>query len=243
MDNLMDKGYVMIARQLVDSEIFEKPASWLKILIFLLIQAQHKPYKRLKRGQCYTTYASISEACKVTRSEVDHAIRYMKKTQMLATQKATRGMVVTICNYDTYQDVTVYRSDSKSDTKATQTTICGDLKATQKRQDKQEWKNDKNDNKKTTGGFDVFYKAYPKKKSKDSARRRWKAIKPNAELLETMLVAIEQQKKSEQWTKDGGQFIPHPATWLNDGGWKDELPQAPETELEKLARIRKEYKI
>ena len=35
--------------------------------------------------------------------------------------------------------------------------------------------------------------------------------------------AIEAQKKSPQWTKDGGQFIPHPATWLNGKRWEDQV--------------------
>ena len=36
-----------------------------------------------------------------------------------------------------------------------------------------------------------------------------------------MLSAIEAQKKSEQWTRDNGQFIPYPSTWLNRGQWDD----------------------
>jgi hypothetical protein len=28
--------------------------------------------------------------------------------------------------------------------------------------------------------------------------------------------------RSAQWTKDGGQFIPHPASWLRAHGWHDD---------------------
>ena len=38
-----------------------------------------------------------------------------------------------------------------------------------------------------------------------------------------MLSAIDTQKKSDQWKKDGGQFIPNPATWLNQRRWEDEV--------------------
>ena len=38
-----------------------------------------------------------------------------------------------------------------------------------------------------------------------------------------MLEAIEKHKASSQWQKDGGQFIPHPATWLNQERWEDEI--------------------
>ena len=37
-----------------------------------------------------------------------------------------------------------------------------------------------------------------------------------------MVAAVEQHCASEQWQKDGGQFIPHPRTWLHQGRWKDE---------------------
>lgn len=41
--------------------------------------------------------------------------------------------------------------------------------------------------------------------------------------LEVLLKALEEQKKSLQWTKDGGQFVPHPTTWLNQERWEDEI--------------------
>jgi hypothetical protein len=44
-----------------------------------------------------------------------------------------------------------------------------------------------------------------------------------------MLSAVEAQKQTDQWTKDGGQYIPHPSTWLNQGRWEDET----EIEVEK----------
>lgn len=68
--------------------------------------------------------------------------------------------------------------------------------------------------------FEVFWTAYPRKVGKGAARKRFDtAIKKTT--LEVMLSAIEAQKKSDQWTKDGGQFIPHPSTWLNQERWSD----------------------
>ena len=46
-----------------------------------------------------------------------------------------------------------------------------------------------------------------------------------------MVKALELAKNSNDWKKEDGQFIPYPATWLNRGQWKDELPL---TEEEKL---------
>lgn len=70
-------------------------------------------------------------------------------------------------------------------------------------------------------GFSRFWDAYPKKKSKGKAELAFKTIKPNEQLLETMLQAIERAKTSFEWLKEGGQFIPHPASWLRAKGWED----------------------
>ena len=40
--------------------------------------------------------------------------------------------------------------------------------------------------------------------------------------LDTLIAAVEKQKTWEQWQKDEGQFIPNPATWLNQSRWDDE---------------------
>jgi len=48
----------------------------------------------------------------------------------------------------------------------------------------------------------------------------------SAELLPKILHALELQKKSDPWTRDGGKFIPYPTTWINGSRWDDELESA-----------------
>jgi hypothetical protein len=48
-----------------------------------------------------------------------------------------------------------------------------------------------------------------------------KSKNPDA-VLEQMLSAIARSKRTEQWQKDGGKFIPMPTTWLNQRRWEDE---------------------
>lgn len=69
--------------------------------------------------------------------------------------------------------------------------------------------------------FDSFYQAYPKKIGKPAALKAFAKCKPDESLLQTMLDAIERQSQSEQWQKNDGQFIPNPATWLNQERWDD----------------------
>lgn len=70
--------------------------------------------------------------------------------------------------------------------------------------------------------FDQFWKAYPRKKYKERARKAWAKINPNQDLLRKMMDSLEREKKTDQWTRDSGNYIPHPATWLNGRCWEDE---------------------
>ena len=87
--------------------------------------------------------------------------------------------------------------------------------------------------------FNKFWTAYPKHIAKQSAVKAFEKLKPDEKLLEAMLKAIEMQKESKQWEKDGGAFIPYPATWLNQRRWEDELPQG-ETDNVFLQMLREE---
>ena len=71
--------------------------------------------------------------------------------------------------------------------------------------------------------FEIFYKEYPKKVGKENARKAFKKLDFNETLLNTMILAIKAQRGSEQWIKNDGEFIPHPATWLNGKRWLDEV--------------------
>lgn len=75
--------------------------------------------------------------------------------------------------------------------------------------------------------FEKFWKSYPRKKSKADAEKAWAKINPSEQLVATMLAAIEQAKTSVDWTKERGQFIPYPATWLNKRCWEDEVVERP----------------
>jgi hypothetical protein len=76
--------------------------------------------------------------------------------------------------------------------------------------------------------FKEFWDAYPKKVGKGAAEKSYKKIKPDSDLQERIMGAIYDAKKSKDWKKDNGQYIPHPATWLNQKRWEDELDPEPE---------------
>lgn len=70
--------------------------------------------------------------------------------------------------------------------------------------------------------FDQFWQQYPNKVAKANALKAWRKIKPDVSLLAKILQALSVAKASESWVKEGGRFVPHPATWLNGKRWEDE---------------------
>lgn len=69
-------------------------------------------------------------------------------------------------------------------------------------------------------GFARFWQAYPRKTAKQNALAAWKRLAPGESLLAAILEALEKHKDSEQWRRG---IITHPATWLNQRRWEDEV--------------------
>lgn len=71
--------------------------------------------------------------------------------------------------------------------------------------------------------FQRFWKEYPKKQAKKEAFACWVKLNPNAEMVEKIMSGLESWKKSEMWTKDGGQFIMQAQKFLRNCRWEDEV--------------------
>lgn len=74
--------------------------------------------------------------------------------------------------------------------------------------------------------FSAFWEAYPKKQAREDAKKAFFEIAPDESTFDAILAAIEMQKRRKEWQKNGGQFIPLPASWLNAKRWEDveEIP-------------------
>ena len=73
-------------------------------------------------------------------------------------------------------------------------------------------------------GFALFWQEYPRKAAKAAALKAWQKLNPSPDLVERILAHVREHKRSQDWIKDGGQFVPHPATFLNGRRWEDDIP-------------------
>ena len=82
--------------------------------------------------------------------------------------------------------------------------------------------------------FESFWKVYPRKVGKEKCRNWFKSHKPKEDLVQKMIEAVEEQKKSKQWSDP--QYIPHPYTWLNQGRWEDELTPSKDSTFQSMPK-------
>ncbi len=112
-DNHIYNGFVLEARNTMESDIWtKKPAEWYKIWRYLIMSVNHKDNK-FPRGTGFFKYDWIMGKCNVSNSTLDHCIRYLKSEEMITTTKAIHGVVITIINYNTFQVLENYKSDTK----------------------------------------------------------------------------------------------------------------------------------
>lgn len=66
--------------------------------------------------------------------------------------------------------------------------------------------------------------AYKRKASKQKCLAKWRRDRLDNR-AEHVLRVLEHMKRSKDWTKAGGAYIPAPLTWLNQQRWDMELPE------------------
>jgi hypothetical protein len=76
----------------------------------------------------------------------------------------------------------------------------------------------------TDPGWKRFWEAFPRRVAKKEARRAWMQIRPTPADVDKMMVTLAWQCTSPEWLKEGGQYVPYPASWLRAARWEDEPP-------------------
>ena len=213
----MDRdGFIFLHRKLIASRVFQNEGL-LKTWIWCLLKAGHQerwvPVKTgsgetevfLKEGQFIFGRKTAAKELKMKPSTVNDRIQKLKKLENLDTQPDTHFTIVTIVNWDDYQ------------------ALC--KKPTPSPATRQQPGNTNNKvNNLYTSNFKKFWDDYPKKTGKGAAYKAYQNIKGSKPSLMEILSSLEAHKKTDQWQNK--QFIPNPATWLNQRRWEDEIEPA-----------------
>lgn len=77
--------------------------------------------------------------------------------------------------------------------------------------------------------FYRWWSQYPKHRAwrHNNCLKLWRELSPDDALLARMLAALESQKRSEQWIKEDGEYVPAADNWLIDRRWEgSDLPRS-----------------
>lgn len=109
-------GATLWARQTIESDIFyNKPAEWFKIWFYIVQRVNHTESQQFKRGVGYFNWQDDKRNLKgVKVAQWNNCIKWLKKAEQIATQKTTRGNVISVLNYEKFQNIENYKKDTKS---------------------------------------------------------------------------------------------------------------------------------
>lgn len=236
---MLESGYIKLHRSMLTWEWYGDINT--KVLfLHLLLTVNYEPQKwrgiTVERGQRVASYSKLALETGLSVQSARTAIKHLISTGELTHQTTAEYGLFTISNYDKYQDLTPTA------------TVCQQSANTRPTVDQQQCKKANKAKKakkakketppippqgESVDLFAEFWRAYPKKTAKPTALKAFEKIAPGRELANKILLSLEQQKQSAQWARDAGQYIPYPATWLNQRRWEDELkPEKGEVYLE-----------
>lgn len=230
-------GFFLTARRMYDDEswLMDKPPLYAKLWGWMLAKAKwQEGCNGLKRGQFLTRISTMQEAMAYhvgyrketpTKDQIRKSYEALANASMISTARTTRGLRVTITNYDFYQNPDNYEGHSEC---PYERRTKGEECPPDSKEGKKEKKEKKNPPNPPQGGngytqaFEAFWNEYPKKVGKAYAFTCWKKIKGVD--ARTIIDALHGQIGADHFRgNDGKQYFPNPSTWLNQGRWEDEI--------------------
>lgn len=196
-------------------------------------------YRLMNQGQVAATAGEISFTAKVEPSKVRRILAFLERDGHIGRQVGGTNTLITMLygrelhqvdEGSAYRAVPPEKEAKKEENKETNK----ETNITKKRVPP-------SPRRKLPTGFSAWYAKYPRKIAKEGAIKAWERV-IDLPPLEEMIEALLKQRASETWTKEGGKYIPYPATYLNGRRWEDEVEDMP-TETNPYAGINWETSI
>lgn len=100
-------GWICLHRSIIKWEWYDEPNT-LRLFIHLLLKANFEDTRwrgiPIKRGQLITSYTSLSKDLGLTVSKIRTSLDKLKITGDIAVETSSQHTVITIKNYNLYQD-------------------------------------------------------------------------------------------------------------------------------------------
>lgn len=210
--------YVGVNRCLLETGIVGDKNT-LSVMMYLLLSTCDEAYEwdgeTIPCGSVVTSHGEINEACRLTTNQTKYAIKKLKELKFFSTKFYRNKMVATVENKELFAIV-----------KEKIPQVFPQVKLEKKLEKKVEKKEEPKPQKKKpiseayTPEFERFWEQYPLKKAKKKAFEKWRSLKADENLQETILNDIARRMGSGEWKET--QYIPHATTYLYGRRWEDE---------------------
>ena len=224
-------GWVSISRNIVNHWLWkDKPFSKGQAWIDLIMMANHKDSKVLfngevvevKRGSLVTSQLKLMERWGWGKTRLRTFLGQLKTELMIELKTNQKQTTITIVNYGVYQ--------------LPQTTDQPTAKplTDQQPNTNNKYNNINNNNNPPTPlregdgvSFEAFFSAYPKKTEKSKAEKIFKEKNFNQRQFDWVMRVLEEDKRSDQWKRENGRYIPKACNWLENNMYDRELKETP----------------
>ena len=218
------RGWVKFPRAVIEDPLLNKDNDYLVLWIHLLTAAAHEPTpallggKRimLQPGQLTTGLLQLSARSRIEKHKVDRILKKLESEKLIEQKTTNKNRMITILTSD-FADFAGGQSEKPvrngRETSEKPVRTLEELK-----------------NKRTeeyicsfSHEFYSFWEAYPRKVCKPEAYKVFvEVMKSGCVSIDKILEALSWQ--APRFAEQDEQFVPHPATWLNQGRWEDEMP-------------------
>lgn len=220
-------GWLKLYRSILDSAVFQD-AEVLKVWIWLLCNVSFEQHDtvcygkviHLKPGQIATGRKKIAQCTDFNENKVYRALTTLKSLGNIEIKSTNKYSIITVVNWDKYQDENVKRTSSEQQNNSRTTTE--EQQANSKTTQHKNGKNGKKEkNIYICSFFQSVWDEYPKKLGKNKVTKA--AMKQLEEAgIDTVMEAV--RRYVEKIKRDGTEekYIMHGSTFFN-GAWKDYL--------------------
>lgn len=188
----------------------------------------NKQVAHIERGQLITTHRDLMQKWGWGNTKLRTFLRLLREENMikiLTDEKSNHSQtLIEIVNYSKYQDdqiTNIYDDKSKPNQNQITNRVYMYKEVNKERIYKEKEINKEKESLRKQELFNQFWSEYPRKVSKQEAIKAFSKVSENE--IPLLMEVLKKYKCSAGWLDNGGRFIPHPATWLNQRRWEDEI--------------------
>jgi hypothetical protein len=212
-------GYIKLYRKSIENGWLKNGDLW-RFWCYCLLKASYKNHSQilgfkqvdLQPGEFIFGRRTAAKEIKMSEQSIRTCLKNLEKMGNLTIKSTHLYSIISINNWHTYQEED-FATNPLTNPRLTQCQPSANHK--------QESNKEKNNT--YSEEFLNFYKEYPRRVDKSGAWKAWEKCNGNRPGIDSLLEILSRHKKTDQWNRDGGKFIPHPATWINKRRWEDEV--------------------